>query len=81
MLYILFDCGAHRMVDELNVRNILIATEDVCLLDDLIEKYYQDEPENLRIVKEHGGYEAVANQMTDSLYIEELELDEPLIEL
>ena len=81
MLYLLFDCGEHRMNDELNVNNILLATEDVCLLDDFIEKYYADEPDNLSIVEEYGGYEAVSNQMTDSLYIEELELNEPLIEL
>lgn len=80
-LYILYNTGSHRMTDEMNPNNMLMATTDeMLLLDYILDWYgeeYGEEEENLRLVEEFG-LDAIFDQQTDSLYIETVELDERL---
>lgn len=73
-LYILYNTSSHRMTDEMTPNTMLMATTDPVLLLDYVLDWYEGEEENLRLVEEMG-LDAVIDQMTDSLYIEEVELD------
>lgn len=73
-LYILYNTSSHRMTDEMTPNTMLMATTDPVLLLDYVLDWYEDEEENLRLVEEMG-LDAIIDQITDSLYIEEVELD------